>query len=268
VAQVTRTELALVADGARRHSARMLRLGRGLFAIGVIGIGVTHFVFGRFTTGRAPAWPESWIGETAWAYASGAMVILFGVAVLLDRHLRVLAPVVAGLIATWALLRQVPVVVAAPLFGGAWTLAGKALTLTGGVLAMMPGPDAPSRGAALRVKFAQVAFGAFLLVAAVQHFLFTPFVASLFPSWFPGDLLLWSRAAGVALGALGIGLLLPRTAPTAALMAGAMIFSWFWIIHLPRMLASPSDTIAVFEALAFAGLGFVLAVPTRQQNDR
>jgi uncharacterized membrane protein len=253
----------------------MSRLGRAFFAIGLIGIGVTHFLFGRFTIGRAPAWPESWSGGTAWAYVSGATVILFGIAVIVDRYVRVLAPVVAGLIVAWALLRHLPAVVAAPLFGGAWTGAGKALTLTGGVLAMVTGPDAP-RGAVThgitqgvtiratrRLTFARVALGAFLLIAGVQHFLFTPLVASLFPSWFPGDLLLWSRAAGVALATIGIGLCVKRTSPAAALAAGAMIFSWFWIIHLPRALVSPSDTVAVFEALAFAGLGFVLAEGSR-----
>lgn len=247
--------------------SRLLQLGRSFFAIGVIGIGVTHFVFGRFTLGRAPAWPDGWHGEAAWSYATGALAILFGVAVLLDRHVRALAPMIAALIAVWALARQVPLLFTPPFLGGAWTAVGKSLTLTGGVLAMIAGTAAPTRTDARALRFATVAFAAFLVIAGVQHFLFTSFVASLFPSWFPGDPRLWSRAAGVALGAIGFGLLVPRTAQTAALLAGAMIFSWFWVIHLPRLLTSPSDTVAVFEALAFAGLGFVLAATTHQQKN-
>jgi hypothetical protein len=38
-----------------------------------------------------------------------------------------------------------------------------------------------------------------------------------------------------------------------------MVFSWFWIVHIPRTLFSVSDGIAVFEALAVSGLAFVLA---------
>jgi hypothetical protein len=38
-----------------------------------------------------------------------------------------------------------------------------------------------------------------------------------------------------------------------------MVFSWVWIVHLPRTLASVSDSIAIFEALAFSGLAFVIA---------
>jgi hypothetical protein len=42
----------------------------------------------------------------------------------------------------------------------------------------------------------------------------------------------------VALLAGGIGLFIPQTARLAALLAGAMVFSWFWIVHLPRTFTS------------------------------
>ena len=49
----------------------------------------------------------------------------------------------------------------------------------------------------------------------------------------------------------------PRAAePLAALLAGTMVFSWFWIIHIPRTFLSVSDGIAVFEALAVSGIAF------------
>ena len=44
----------------------------------------------------------------------------------------------------------------------------------------------------------------------------------------------------------------------SGLMTGLMIFSWFWIVRLPRMLVSVSDGIAVFEALAFSGIALVV----------
>jgi hypothetical protein len=75
----------------------------------------------------------------------------------------------------------------------------------------------------------------------------------------PGDAVFWTRFAGVALIAGGAGLLLQKTAPLAALLSGAMVFSWVWIIHLPRIFASVSDGIAIFEALAVSGVAFVLA---------
>lgn len=41
--------------------------------------------------------------------------------------------------------------------------------------------------------------------------------------------------------------------------SGLMAFSWFWIVHIPRTLVGVSDSIAVFEALAVAGIAWVLA---------
>ena len=45
----------------------------------------------------------------------------------------------------------------------------------------------------------------------------------------------------------------------AALLTGVMVFLWVWIVHVPRIFVSKSDNIAVFEALAVAGVAFVLA---------
>jgi len=97
------------------------------------------------------------------------------------------------------------------------------------------------------------------LITGIHHFKFTEFVASLIPSWFPGDAVVWTYFAGVALIAGGIGLFIPFTARLAALLSGLMVFSWFWIVHLPRTFAGVSDSIAVFEALAVSGIAFVLA---------
>lgn len=71
--------------------------------------------------------------------------------------------------------------------------------------------------------------------------------------------LFWIYFAGVALIAGGLGLFIPRTARLAALLSGIMVFSWFWVVHIPRIGVGVSDQIAVFEALAFSGIAFVLS---------
>jgi hypothetical protein len=38
-----------------------------------------------------------------------------------------------------------------------------------------------------------------------------------------------------------------------------MVFSWVWIVHVPRVFVSVSDNIAVFEAPAIAGIALLLA---------
>jgi len=154
--------------------------------------------------------------------------------------------------------------------GGVWTTTGKALVLSSGMLAMavvsVDGEarragrlEQPMKAGPAFLNAARFSLGLFLLLTGIQHFLFTTFVASLIPAWFPGDPVRWTYFAGVALISGGIGLLIPLTARLAALFSGLMVFSWFWIVHLPRTLAGVSDSIAVFEALAVSGLALVLA---------
>jgi uncharacterized membrane protein len=252
---------------ARPDVARTLAAaGRGLFGVALAGLGVEHLVFGEFVTGRAPAWPGGLSGGAQWAQVSGVTFIAIGLAIVHGRYARAAAILAAALIGSWALLRHVPVLLAAPVLSNAWTTAGKALTFTGGALAIAAaaprGSLSPSRGANTDAWFAalgRIALGSFLFVAGIQHFLYTEFVASLIPPWFPGDAVFWARAAGVALLCGGVGLQVPFTWSLAALLSGVMVFSWFWIVHLPRTFVSRSDTIAVFEALAVSGIAFVLA---------
>ena len=250
--------------------ARLIAVGRSFFGVALLGLGAEHFVFREFVTGRAPAWPDGIPGGLAWVYVSGVVVMLVGLAVLLRRWGRPAALGLGVLVFAWALLRLLPIVVADSLIGGEWTRAGKALTFVGGsfaIAATFPPVQGAVTGGWRRivnatdpfVRMGQYCLASFLILAGMQHFKFLAFVATLIPAWFPGNAVLWSQFAGVALLVCGVGLLFSRTAAPAGLLAGLMIFSWIWIVHLPRVTTSVSDGIAIFEALAFSGIALVVA---------
>lgn len=249
---------------------KFIIVGRLFFAVGFIGLGLQHFLLRQFVTGRAPAWPESIPGGPAWAYVTGAAFVVMGAALIVGKGARLAAVFGGVLIFLWALIRHIPIVVTDSPLAPSWTQAGKALTFFGGALAIAGTlPSVKSRWLTpisklvnLRgelVTLGRVCLGVFLVITGIQHFMYTEFVASLIPQWFPGDAVFWTYFGGVALIAGGTGLLLARTAPLAALLSGSMVFSWFWIIHIPRTFASVSDGIAVFEALATSGIAFVVA---------
>ena len=258
-------------DGkARVIGAPLISVGRSFFALALLGLGAEHFVYGEFVTGRAPGWPDRLPGKLVWVYGSGVLVMLAGLAVLARRWGRPAALGLGVLVFTWAFLRHLPIVVADSLLAGSWTRAGKALTIVGGAFAMAatlpPLPGATTQGwqrfvnaTDAFVRLGQFSVASFLIVAGMQHFVFLEFVATLIPAWIPGDPIWWSRFAGVALIAGGLGLLYTRTAAPTALVMGLMIFSWFWIVHLPRVHTSVSDGIALFEALAVSGIALVVA---------
>jgi len=249
---------------------KLIPFGRILFALSMLGLGVEHFIFGQFVTGRAPSWPESLAGETAWAYVSGVIVIAAAAAMLVGKLARLGAIVLAALIFAWALLRHIPVILSSEVLSPDWTSTVKALAFTGGALAMAATSPAVSfiRNAGLsklvnlRGEFilaATICLAVFMVNNGLQHFIYIDFVASLIPTWFPGDPVFWSYFASVALFAGALGMLYPRTAYLAALLTALMVFSWVWIVHLPRTFVSVSDMIAIFEAPAIAGIAFVIA---------
>ena len=262
-----------------RIAARLIVAGRWFFGLALLGLGAEHFVFREFVTGRAPAWPAGLPGGSVWVYGWGIAVMLVGVAVLAGRAARGAALGLGVLVFVWAFLRDIPVVAADSLIGGSWTSAGKALVFFGGSLAVaatFPPLQRATPGGwrrfanadALFLRLARYCLGSFLILAGVQHFKFLAFVVTLIPARFPGNPVLWTQFAGVLLLVFGIGLLFARTAELAALLTGLMIFSWFWIVHLPRVRTSVSDGIAVFEALAFSGIAFVIAGALVQRNRR
>lgn len=250
---------------------KLIPFGRVFFAIAFIGLGIQHFIFGEFITGRAPEWEGILFeGSQAWAYVSGVAIIVTGFAILSGLKARPFAILAGILIFVWAFLRHLPVITGDSFLSPAWTGAGKALTIFGGVFAIAGTmPYEKSRVNTTVANFVnlgnefitlgRVCLGIFLLITGIQHFMFTEFVASLIPAWFPGDAVFWTWFGGIALIAGGLGLLISKTARLAALLSGLMVFSWFWIIHIPRAFVSESDGISVFEALAVSGIAFVIA---------
>jgi uncharacterized membrane protein len=228
-----------------------------MFAVAFIAFGLLQFFYGDFVPGRPPAWPQQLLGGLIWAYATGAVFVIAGAAILIDRYTPQAGLAIAALVFAWAVTRNLPLALADPNFGGAWTRLGKAVALTGGAVAVA---GAASRSTTASIV-GRVAFGAFLIASGVQHFLFPDAVATLVPAWIPGPRL-WGSVAGVALIAGGTGLIVPRTTQLAGLCVGLMLFTWFCILHIPRALAAApanqrNEWTAVVEAFAFAAIAFL-----------
>jgi uncharacterized membrane protein len=214
--------------------------------------------------GRAPAWPAQIPGGWIFAYVTGAWFVVAGAAILIGRHVMPAALSIAVLVLAWAVARNVPAALADANFGGAWTRLGKGVAMTGGALAVAAAArQRAGRSTAALMTAGRFALGFFLIASGVQHFLFPDAVATLVPAWIPGPRA-WGYAAGVALIAGGAGLIVPSAARLSGLLVGLMLFTWVWILHVPRALAAApanqrNEWTAVFEALVFAAIAWMLA---------
>lgn len=252
-------------------------IGRTLYAIAMLGFGALHLGYGDFVTRVVPWWPAALPGRPLWAYALGVLLVVAGGALLADRRTVTVATLLGtGFLISFMLL-GVPLAAADSPLGGRWTVAAKALALSGGgflvahASAIAADPETARSGALLpRVwRLGPWFFAGFLVLCGIQHFIHVAFVASLVPAWIPGALF-WTYFAGVALMAGGLGLLVPATARPAGMVSGTMIFSWVFLVHVPRAVGTfpetTGETTAVFEAVAMSGIAWLAAVVSERRS--
>jgi len=236
---------------------KLVPVGRIFFGIALIVFGVQHFVHGNFVTRVILSWP-AWIpGRLFWVYLVGAWLVATGVAIVSGTAARTAALLLGGLALLSFLLLSLPLAAREMAWGGMWTSALKALTLSGGAF-VVAGLQDPGRGWLVALGRFCLAF--FMVFCGIQHFLWHDFVARLVPPWMPPGPLFWTYFAGIALIAGGIGLIFRKTATLAAALSGMMIFSWVFLVHVRMMVLDPvpNETTATFEALAFSGIAFML----------
>jgi uncharacterized membrane protein len=95
-----------------------IRIARCVFAIAVLPIGLSHFVYVKQTAELVPAWLPYRFG---WAYLTGAGHIACGLGVLLSIFPRVAAMAEAAMIGLFTLLVWGPAILAAPGARLPWT---------------------------------------------------------------------------------------------------------------------------------------------------
>jgi uncharacterized membrane protein len=247
----------------------LIPVGRAFYAIGLIGIGVQHFIFRDFIPVIVPLWP-SWIsGRPMWACVAGALLVAAGMAILFGIRARAVAAATGAVLLVLIVIDDVPsVLMMYPKHLGSWTNAFKALTLCGGAWVVAGSLEERARSLPRWLE-AVMPLGRFFLPITVAvfgyaHFLYKEFVALLVPRWVPGGAMFWTYFAGIALIAAGVGMILRVMPRLASLMLGIMIFLWLLMLHIPRAIADPhsgmgNEWTSVFEALAFSGIAFVLA---------
>lgn len=97
---------------------RAVRIARFMFAVALIPIGLSHFVYARQTIGFVPAWLPYRAG---WAYLGGAGHIAAGVGVVFGIYPFLAATLEAAMIGVFTLLVWLPAVLAAPTNRLQWT---------------------------------------------------------------------------------------------------------------------------------------------------
>ncbi len=95
--------------------------------------------------------------------------------------------------------------------------------------------------AARLTRVGQLAFGVCALIFGGAHFFYMNLTAPLVPKWLPPSQEFWGYATGIGHIAAGVAILTGVQARLAAILLTAMYASFTPLVHLPMLLADPSE---------------------------
>jgi uncharacterized membrane protein len=249
---------------------KIMPFGRLFFAIPMAVFGSEHFTVTASIAALVPHWIPA---HTFWVYLVGVAFLCAAVSMAVLVQARLAAALVGMTLLIFALIMDMPGVVAHPGNRFFWALALRQLAFSGGAFAFamspwstrlgqpLPTPTNPVIGAIPRFFV-----GIPSLFYGVEHLLHPEYVPGiplqkLTPDWIPGRILL-SYFVGVILILASVCLLVNKKARMAATVLGLTILLTVLCIYLPMLIAAPRDVVALnffFDTLLFCGTILLLA---------
>ncbi|HEY2706559.1 MAG TPA: DoxX family protein [Caulobacteraceae bacterium] len=219
----------------------MPNLGRWIYSLGAIGLGVTLAAYGAFSPDWLSVSPHL-PGYHVIAYACAAWLILAGLAVNAPRVGGTAALALASLFVAGILLREAPYTLAKPEDWGGWQGIAESMAMSmGGVLVCAQSRDVGLARPAMVARIARIFFGLCLAVFGVSHFVYAKLTASLVPTWLPPSQLAWADITGAAQIAAGLAMLSGVQARLAAMLLTVMYVIFTCLVHIPSVIASPTS---------------------------
>lgn len=236
-------------------------LGIRIYGLGVIALGLVGLAFADFAL-QWQAVPKGLPHHTAWAYASGALMLLAGAALFSRRTLAWGAAILTLNFAVWVGL-HVPLVIAKPGVFANWLGLFEPLAITaGGLIAFARTARLNGKLAKGLAQAGRLIFGVCLLVFALSHVLYLDFTASMVPKWIPPSQVFWAWATAAGHLAAGLALLSGVLARTAAWLVTLMFGSFVIALHAPTVVANPHshlDWCMLTVTLAITGAAWIVA---------
>jgi uncharacterized membrane protein len=254
-------------------------IGRIFYGLAIAGIGISTIFFNNYPYMLLP--PQGFLipGSSLLHYISGVMLILIGSRIVFKIKtwlVSFLFGVMLLLIFCFFYIPYEFMVNLNYLQLGEWENAEKELALAGGVFVIAASFSENNENADKRFweklkPFGIILFSIPIISFGILHFQFAKEISTMVPTWVPGHLF-WTYIAGVGLFGSGIAIILNIKTGLIAALLGSIIFIWFAILHIPRVILSSfadlgDEITSAFLALAYCGISFVIA-GTAKKKDR
>ena len=248
--------------GREGHRGRPMTWGARVFGIGIVALGMVCLARGNFDSGQPV--PKDFPARVVLAYAAAVFMLAAGASI---EWRRTMAWGAAALAAYYALvvviLMNGRVVIAHLAQFGSYSGAAEQLAIAAGALIVFAASAAIDAAPAARLRrLGQRTFGVCAVLFGGAHFVYMNLTAPLVPAWLPPSQEFWGYATGVAHIAAGIAILTGIHARLAAILLTAMYASFTPLVHVPMLLADPSNAFSWSENalnLALVGAAWVVA---------
>jgi uncharacterized membrane protein len=239
-----------------------MALGRRVYGLGVMAVGMASLVFGAFDPGQPV--PENFPARIALAYAAGVFMVVAAAAV---EWRRTAAWGAAALTVYYGLFVVI-------LMNGRLLVKDYAVFVTyeniaiqlaiavGGLIVYAATARIDAGLAARLTRLGRLAFGVCALVFGAAHFVYMNLTAPLVPKWLPLGQEFWGYATGVGFVAAGLAIVTGVQARRAAILMTAMLASFALLVHARMLLADHSSHWNWTESaanLAVTGAAWVVA---------
>ncbi|HEX8061319.1 MAG TPA: hypothetical protein VF473_10310 [Cyclobacteriaceae bacterium] len=242
---------------------KLSHLGRVFFGISIAVMGIQTVVDRAFPYMLIP--PKlSWRPDAAIVpYFFGTVLAVAGLCIVFNRKTRQASLLLAGLLALVFVFYYLPFQFIVTDYTQLvnWENAEKELDLACG--ALIVAECFSDKDTTRLLTIASVLFAITIISYGIIHFQHATAVADYVPSWVPARLF-WAYLAGAGLLASGISMVINVKKDLAAFLLGVMIFIWFVVLHVPRVITAeakflPSEISSACLALAYSGIAFMIA---------
>ncbi len=246
------------------------KVGRVFYGIAITEMGLQAIYFGKFPYMLIPPTHFPTPLRLQLACVSGILLVLGGICIILNKKAKVASLLLGVILLLVFCFYFIPYMFLSNTYMhfGEWENAEKELALSGGafiIAACFSGKnESPfSTFLAKLIPLGPVFFAIPVICFGIAHFMSPQDVADYTPAWVPLKLF-WAYFCGAALIGSGIAILFKIKPALFATLLGIMIFMWFVILHIPRVIVSPSiylggEITSAVIALAYSGIAFVVA---------
>jgi uncharacterized membrane protein YphA (DoxX/SURF4 family) len=240
----------------------MPAFGWRVYGLGIIAMALLCLAWGTFDPGQPV--PKNFPERAALAYAAAIFMLVAGAAIEWRRTAAWGAAALAGYYALIVVIVMNGRIVLAhyAVYGTYEDLAEQVAIAAGALIVYAANADIDAVLARRLTRVGQIAFGVCALIFGGAHFFYMNLTAPLVPKWLPPSQEFWAYATGIGHIAAGIAILAGVQARLAAILLTIMYASFTPLVHLPMLLADPSNHFLWTENavnIALTGAAWVVA---------